>query len=214
MLQLQQKLAVSILSYGLSAGIADINGDGWPDIYISNDYGVPDYLYINNKNGTFTNELQNCFRAYLSIFNGQCMWQILIMMPCLIFLRWICCLKITTGKNYYSRQIIMERFNVLLKSGFYYQYMRNMLHINNGNNTFSEIGQFAGISNTDWSWSPLFADFDNDGWKDLFVTNGYLRDYTNMDFIKYMNDITANKGAFNTRRCVEYCTADAIMQCD
>jgi hypothetical protein len=70
--------------------------------------------------------------------------------------------------------------------------MRNMLHINNGNNTFSEIGQLAGISNTDWSWAPLFADFDNDGWKDLFITNGYLRDYTNLDFIMYLNKVEQN----------------------
>ena len=75
-----------------------------------------------------------------------------------------------------------------MRSGFHYQYMRNMLQLNNGNGTFSEIGQFAGISNTDWSWSPLFADYDNDGWKDLYVTNGYLRDYTNMDFLMYMDD--------------------------
>src|SRR4030095_3668816 len=66
--------------------------------------------------------------------------------------------------------------------------MRNMLHLNNGNNTFSEIGQLAGISNTDWSWAPLFADFDNDGYKDLYITNGYMRDYTNRDFLKYWGD--------------------------
>ena len=79
-----------------------------------------------------------------------------------------------------------------------------MLHINNGNNTFSEIGQLAGISNTDWSWSPLFADYDNDGWKDLFVTNGYLRDYTNMDFIMYMNEVEQTQRKVNKRRCIEY----------
>ena len=81
-----------------------------------------------------------------------------------------------------------EKFDITLRSGFYYQYMRNMLQLNNGNGTFSEIGQLSGISNTDWSWAPLFADYDNDGWKDLYVTNGYTRDYTNMDFLKYMND--------------------------
>ena len=66
--------------------------------------------------------------------------------------------------------------------------MRNMLHLNNGNNSFSEIAQLSGISNTDWSWAPLFADFDNDGWKDLFVANGFVHDYTNLDFLKYMGD--------------------------
>ena len=81
-----------------------------------------------------------------------------------------------------------------VRNGFYYQYMRNMLQLNNGNGTFSETGQIAGISNTDWSWAALFADYDNDGWKDLFVTNGYYRDYTNLDFINYMNEYVQEKG--------------------
>jgi hypothetical protein len=92
-----------------------------------------------------------------------------------------------------------EKFSVNLNNGFYYQYMRNMLHLNNGNGTFSEIGQQAGISNTDWSWSALFADFDNDGWKDLHITNGYLKDYTNLDFIHYMNSYIEQKGDCNGR---------------
>ena len=78
-----------------------------------------------------------------------------------------------------------------------------MLQLNNGNGTFSEIGQLAGISNTDWSWAPLFADYDNDGWKDLYVTNGYLRDYTNMDFIKYMNDYIQAKGRLKKEDVLE-----------
>tara|TARA_B110000977_G_scaffold152179_1_gene193213 strand:+ start:526 stop:813 length:288 start_codon:yes stop_codon:yes gene_type:complete len=74
-------------------------------------------------------------------------------------------------------------FNLNVKSGFHYQYMWNMLQKNNGNGTFSEIGQMMGVSNTDWSWSALFADYDNDRWQDLFVSNGYKRDYTNRDFL-------------------------------
>ena len=77
---------------------------------------------------------------------------------------------------------------MLVKGGFYQQSMRNMLHVNNGSFGFSEIGQISGISNTDWSWSALIADYDNDGWQDLYVTNGYKRDYTNMDFLLFAAD--------------------------
>ncbi|MEZ4903456.1 MAG: FG-GAP-like repeat-containing protein [Spirosomataceae bacterium] len=89
-----------------------------------------------------------------------------------------------------------EKFDMMVRSGFHKQYMRNMLHLNQrGASGFggAEIGQLAGISNTDWSWSALFADYDNDGWKDLYITNGYLRDYTNLDFLKYMNDFQQNQ---------------------
>ncbi|WP_204985952.1 VCBS repeat-containing protein [Mucilaginibacter psychrotolerans] len=175
------------ISYGLAAGIADINGDGWPDIYLDNDYSIPDKLYINNGNGTFTNKLSQML-GHTSFFSmGNDVADInndghpdiftLDMLPEDNRRQ-----KLLMGTDNY------EFFNMNVKAGFYYQYMRNMLHINNGNGTFSEVGQFAGISNTDWSWSPLFADYDNDGFKDLFVTNGFLRDYTNMDFLKYMGD--------------------------
>ena len=85
-------------------------------------------------------------------------------------------------------------FDRNVRNGFYYQYMRNMLQINNGNGTFSEVGQLAGVSNTDWSWAPLFADFDNDGYKDLFITNGLLHDLTNNDFVKYRTDFVTQLG--------------------
>lgn len=180
-------LSSSSLTYGLGAGIADLNGDGWQDIYISNDYSIPDYLYINNKDGTFTNLLQKKLGHTSEASMGDDIADInndglpdiftLDMLPADNHRQ-----KLLFSSNNYGT------FEAMLQSGFYYQYTRNMLQINNGNGTFSEIGQLAGISNTDWSWTPLFADYDNDGWKDLFVTNGYLRDYTNMDFIKYMND--------------------------
>jgi enediyne biosynthesis protein E4 len=185
-------LSSSSLTYGLGAGIADINGDGWQDIYISNDYSVPDYLYINNHNGTFTNELQKSVGHTSEFSMGNDVADINN-----DGLQDIFTLDMLPEDNH--RQKLLEapdnygKFDLMLKSGFYYQYMRNMLQLNNGNGTFSEIGQLANISNTDWSWAPLFADFNNDGWKDLFVTNGYLRDYTNLDFIMYMNDFVKSR---------------------
>ncbi|RFZ84400.1 RNA-binding protein [Mucilaginibacter terrenus] len=174
------------LSYGLGAGIADVNNDGWPDIYISNDYNVPDRLYINT-NGKFTDQLpkQIGHTSFYSMgndvadINNDATPDIytLDMLPEDNKRQ-----KLLFGADNY------EAFDLNLRVGFYYQYMRNMLHLNNGNNTFSEVGQLSGVSNTDWSWAPLFADYDNDGWKDLFVSNGYTRDYTNMDFLKYMGD--------------------------
>jgi hypothetical protein len=174
----------SVLSYGLSASIADVNGDGWPDMYVSNDYSIQDHLYINNKNGTFTDKLSSNL-DHISMYSmgnnisdinndGRPDIYTLDMIPEDNKRQ-----KLLQGFDNY------EFFYMNLRNGLYYQYMRNMLHVNNGNGTFSEVGQLSGISNTDWSWAPLFADFDNDGWKDLFVTNGYLHDFTNMDVVKY-----------------------------
>ncbi|HJP64465.1 MAG TPA: VCBS repeat-containing protein [Mucilaginibacter sp.] len=185
-------ISSSDLTYGLGAAVDDINGDGWPDIYVSNDYTIPDFLYINNGNGTFTNKLQSSLGHTSQFSMGNNVSDInndglpdiftLDMLPednrrqKLLF----------APDNY-------EKFDLTLKTGFYYQYMRNMLQVNNGNGTFSEAGQLSGISNTDWSWAPLFADYDNDGLKDLFVTNGYTRDFTNMDFMKYMGDFLKDR---------------------
>lgn len=175
------------ISYGLAAGIADINGDGWPDIYINNDYNIPDKLYINNKNGTFTDHLQD-FLGHTSFYSmGNDIVDINNdQKPDIITLDMLPednrRQKLLAGPDNY------ELFDLNVKAGFYYQYMRNMLQLNNGDGTFSEVGLLAGISNTDWSWAPLVADYDNDGWKDVFITNGFLRDYTNMDFLKYMGD--------------------------
>jgi len=188
----QSGLSSSELTYGLGAGIADLNGDGWPDIYISNDYGVPDYLYINNRNGTFTDVIQSTLGHTSNFSMGNDVADINNdALPDIITL------DMLPEDNRRQKLLFApdnyEKFELSLRSGFYYAYMRNMMHVNNGNGTFSEIGQLAGISNTDWSWAPLFADYDNDGWKDLFITNGYLRDYTNMDFLKYMGDFLRDR---------------------
>jgi len=189
-------LSSSVLTYGLGAGIADINMDGWPDLYIANDYTVPDYLYINNHNGTFTDRLQSMIGHTSKSSMGNNVADINNDGLPDIFV-----LDMLPEDNHRQKLLFAsdnyEKFETSLKSGFYYQYMRNMLQVNNGNGTFSEVGQVAGISNTDWSWAPLFADFDNDGYKDLYVTNGYTRDFTNMDFIKYMNDYVQTRGRLN-----------------
>ncbi len=183
----QAGLHSSVLTYGLGVGVSDFNTDGWPDMYISNDYAIPDVLYINNHNGTFTNKLpagightsQFSMGNEVADINNDALPDILT-------------LDMLPEDNRRQKLLFApdnyEKFELNLRSGFYYQYMRNMLQLNNGDGTFSEVGQLAGISNTDWSWAPLFADYDNDGWKDLYVTNGYVRDFTNLDFMKYMGD--------------------------
>ena len=188
----QAGISSSDLTYGLGAAIADINGDGWPDIYISNDYTIPDFLYINNGNGTFTNKLQSSLGHTSQFSMGNNVSDINNDALPDIFT-----LDMLPEDNRRQKLLFApdnyEKFGLTLRTGFYYQYMRNMLQINNGNGTFSEIGQLSGTSNTDWSWAPLFADYDNDGWKDLFVTNGYTRDFTNMDFVKYMGDFLKDR---------------------
>lgn len=175
------------IGFGLGLHIADLNNDNWPDIYVSNDYIESDYLYINNKNGTFSDNIAQMtdHTSYYSMgndvadFNNDLLPDIftLDMLPEDNKRQ-----KLLFGPDNY------EAYLSMLKNGFHPEIMRNMLQMNNGDGTFSEIGQVSGVSNTDWSWSALFADYDNDGYKDLFVTNGYLRDYTNMDFMKYYAD--------------------------
>jgi hypothetical protein len=177
------------LNFGLSVTVSDLNKDGWPDIYTTSDYSEKDCFYINNHDGTFTESLSNSFAhiskfamgADIADYNNDTRPDVftLDMLPEDNHRQ-----KLLKGPDEY------DQYHLLLDSGYYHQQMRNMLQLNQGVDEkghlrFSEIGQLAGVSNTDWSWSALFADFDNDGWKDLFVSNGYLRDFTDMDFLKY-----------------------------
>jgi hypothetical protein len=181
------------LNFGLSASISDLNFDSWPDIYVTNDYEEQDFCYINNRDGTFREVSHKLFQ-HLSKFgmgsdiadiNNDGLQDIIVldMLPEDNHRQ-----KLLKGPDEY------DRYSIAVDSGYHHQYMRNTLQVNRGFNTdslprFSEIGQLAGISNTDWSWAPLIADFDNDGLKDIFIANGYLRDYNNLDFIKYTSTV-------------------------
>ena len=176
-------------TFGLSNSvtIGDLNNDGWPDIYVSNDFNTPDFLYINNKNGTFTNQIQNSLKQTalygmgvdIADFNNDNLLDIIQM-------------DMTPGNNRRSKADMASMnpsiFWSTVNSGFGYQYMQNMLDLNNGffkNSTtpdFSNISRLAGVATSDWSWGPLFADLDNDGWKDIFISNGIRRDINNKDY--------------------------------
>ncbi len=180
----QSGIISNVFTFGLGLAVADVNNDGWPDVYVSNDFNEPDYLFINNRNGTFKESLAECMNEVsmysmgsdAADFNNDGLVDITTLDMLAEDNK---TLKMHLGNENF------DKFQLLFNKGFYYQYSRNMLQKNNGNGTFSEIGQIAGISNTDWSWSALFSDFDNDGYKDLFVSNGYVKDYSDMDFMKY-----------------------------
>lgn len=161
--------------YALSVVTADLNNDGYTDIFVSNDYADNDYIYINQKNGTFKDEVKS-MTNHLSLFsmgadiadiNNDGFEDIMVMemLP----------------ENYKRSKVSMPRMDVegfwaIVDSGFHKQYMHNVLHLNHGNGFFSDVSQMAGISKTEWSWSTIAADFDNDGNRDIFVANGYRRD--------------------------------------
>jgi enediyne biosynthesis protein E4 len=191
----QAGIISNVLSFGLGIAVSDVNNDGWLDIYVSNDFNEQDYLYINQKDGTFKNETAERM-GHTSLFsmgsdaadiNNDGSPEIITMdMEAEGNHRQ----KMTSGADNY------DKFKLLESLGFGSQFSRNMLQLNNGNGYFSEIAQLSGVSSTDWSWSALFQDYDNDGFKDLFITNGVVKDYTDMDFLKFMTDeqIKANEG--------------------
>jgi len=178
----------NVLTFGLGLAVSDLNNDSWPDIYISNDFNEADYCFINQGNGTFKEMSREMF-PYTSLFsmgnnasdmNNDGLQDVITldMLPEGNYLQ-----KMHNGAENF------DKFQYLFSKGFFQQYSRNMLQVNRGDGTFDETGQFSGISNTDWSWAPLAADFDNDGKKDVFISNGYVKDYTDMDYIKYNVDM-------------------------
>ncbi len=180
-------------AWGLSASIGDFNQDGYNDIYVANDFLEPDFLYINLKNGTFK-ERNTQFTRHISFYGMGSDWADFNndALPDL------CVLDMTPPDHKRSKQNMAsmrpDQFFRMVEVGWHYQYMTNTLQLNNGNGSFSEIAHLAGIDRTDWSWAPLFVDLDNDGLKDLFVTNGIKRDVTNNDFKLQVKKVVAEKG--------------------
>ena len=174
-------------AWGLAAVISDFNEDGWQDIYVSNDFLEPDLLYINMKDGTFKNELNQRFNHLSANSMGSDFADLNNdLLPDLITVDMLSDNYARAKENMVGMD--MDGFNKLVEIGYGYSYMANMLHFNVGNGKFRETGQLSGVVKTDWSWSPLLADFDNDGLKDLFVSNGVDRDYTNQDSRKIVKD--------------------------
>ncbi len=177
-------------TFGLGVMASDINDDGWPDLYMTNDFEEQDYFLLNNRKGGFIDVTKDAFGHIsrygmgcdIADYNNDGRLDIFVadMLPEGNERQ-----KLLKGPDQY------DKYNLLVDSGYFHQNMRNTLQLNrgisrNGVPVFSEIGQLAGVSNTDWSWSPLFADLDNDGYRDLFITNGYWRDFTNLDFSNYV----------------------------
>jgi len=185
--------------YGLGLSISDYNNDGWPDVYVANDFLSNDELWLNNRNGTFINCIGRSIKhqSYSSMgsdaadINNDGLPDIttLDMLP-----------ESNERKKTSLSFMNYERYQAERQMGYEPEFMRNMLQLNNGNYHsrdtsipfFSEIGQFAGIAATDWSWSVLAADFNNDGWKDLHITNGIGRDFINADFLEFSSEVFAN----------------------
>ena len=182
----------SLISFGLGVSVGDINGDGYPDVFVSNDSYERDYLYINQKNGTFKDEMEEWMQhtsfssmgadiadinndGYPDLFTTD-------MLPVNDY-------RLKTTGAFDN----IDLFNAKLKSGFYHQYMQNCLQLNNKNGMFKEIANYSGVSATDWSWGALMFDADNDGWNDIYVCNGVNRDVTNLDFMDFFADESYQK---------------------
>ncbi len=175
----------SVIGFGLGVTVGDINNDGWMDIYVSNDFFERDYLYINNKDGTFSESLEKMIKsisaasmgADMADLNNDGLSEIFVtdMLP-----KPDERIKTVTTFDSWDRQQFIK------SSGYWNQYTRNTLQFNNGNSTFSEVGRLAGVEATDWSWGALMFDFQNDGNKDIFVANGIYQDLTDQDFLQYV----------------------------
>jgi hypothetical protein len=183
----ESKINSSAISYGLGVCAADINLDGWPDLYVGNDFHENDYLYINQHNGTFSEEnnerLMHTSQFTMGVDIGDVNndgYPEIISMDMLPSDPYI--LKRSLGEDDY--EVFFHKISV----GYNYQYTRNNLQFNRGNGMFSETGMYSGVFATDWSWAPLWMDFNNDGLKDLFISNGIPKRMNDMDYVNFISN--------------------------
>jgi hypothetical protein len=177
----------SVIGFGLGITIGDIDGDNWDDIFISNDFFERDYLYINQKNGTFKEDLINRINSISGASMGADIADIDnngtndIFVTEMLPSDYQRLKSVTTFEGW-------DKYKYNVKNGYHHQFTRNVLHLNIENDKFSEIGRFSGVEASDWSWGALFFDFDNDGLKDLFVANGIYKDLTDQDYLQYISN--------------------------
>ena len=177
----------SVIGFGLGITIGDVDGDNWDDIFISNDFFERDYLYLNQKNGTFKEDLINRMNSISGASMGADIADIDnngtndIFVTEMLPSNYQRLKSVTTFEGW-------DKYKYNVKNGYHHQFTRNVLHLNIENDKFSEIGRFSGVEASDWSWGALFFDFDNDGLKDLFIANGIYKDLTDQDYLQYISN--------------------------
>ena len=196
--------------FSLSAAIGDYNNDGWLDVYVANDFITPDKLYINNRNGTFSNQIDQRLKhiSYSSMgsdiadINNDLLPDLMV-------------LDMSAEDHSRGKQNMPSMntsgFDWIVRSGYHYPYMSNILNLNNGNGYYTDIAQFAGVSKTDWSWGPLIADFDCDGLKDIFISNGIKREIANQDFGNFLDTQTDSIKNMSIRQILDKMPTDKLQ---
>ncbi len=204
----------SIVGFGLGVTVGDVDKDGWQDIYVSNDFFERDYLYLNNQNGTFREVLDQQMGSISAASMGADVadinndgWPDFFVTEMLPEPEARIKTK-TTFENW-------NRYQEGIKNGYFHQFTRNMLQLNNGDGSFSEIGRLAGVEATDWSWGALIQDFNNDGLKDIFVANGIYQDLTDQDFLQFIADdetkrSVISKEGVDFKKLVDYIPSEAV----